>query len=163
MKPGSSLISIKIHYTGFPGSPVVGPEREGEETQRSATAGSYEHPYAAEIKGEANVTRPRAKIAQQKTKPCPLGTGAMEETQLLLMKLALKQTRNILAFFSSVLLSCTSPPHWLNTRLSPFVIKAKQESREKWIRKQAHNKFAHLIRVRLGHEGQKIQNNNGLN
>ena len=70
--------------------------------------------------------------------------------------------RNILAFFSSVLPSRTSPPHWLNTRLSPFVIKAKQESREKWIREQAHNKFAQLIRVRLGHEGQKIQNNSGL-
>ena len=70
--------------------------------------------------------------------------------------------RNILAFFSSALLSHTSPRHWLNTRLNPFVIKAKQESREKWIRKQAHNKFAQLIRVCLGNEGQKIQNNSGL-
>ena len=39
------------------GSKNSKPEREGEEIQRSAIAGSYDHSCAKEIKGEASVTR----------------------------------------------------------------------------------------------------------
>ena len=35
--------------------------------------------------------KPKAEIPQQKTRPCPLGTGATDETQLLVVKLPPKQ------------------------------------------------------------------------
>lgn len=65
-----------------------------------------------EIKREDSVTRPRAEVTQQKMKPHLVGTGTMEETQLLWDKMPCKAEspkRNTLASFS--LPSCLPPTH----------------------------------------------------